>query len=197
LGAFQRTLAIVGFAAGYAIGLWLWALVVPRRGWLTWDPIGPTHRRPWGAVTAAAAPYQLRLRLLEMKLETSHLGAAVFCCILLLACGESEIERLASPDMVFDAVVTRQVGGGATVSSLYSVYLVPHGARNGDSDAEIFRASRVGEYGIDLEWVGGHELHVTHDCSRVWKSASSWPKANSNKKVAIVVKSETEPCAND
>lgn len=83
------------------------------------------------------------------------------------------------------------------MSSLYSVYLVPHGAKRDDSEAEVFRASRVGEYGVELEWVGKHELHITHDCARVWKAASSWPRTDSNRKVTIVVRSETKRCTND
>lgn len=49
LTVFGTVVAVVGLTVGYGAGLWLWALLVRRLQWLTWDQIGeliaPTRER--------------------------------------------------------------------------------------------------------------------------------------------------------
>lgn len=83
-------------------------------------------------------------------------------CLLLLLTGCSsekrELKSLASPDHATTAVVMQELGGGATVSSVYSIYL---SEGKGKLSEPILTATYCG--GLSVSWEGGRTLLVEYD----------------------------------
>lgn len=103
------------------------------------------------------------------------------CLLVLAACSSEkrELLRVDSPDHATTAVVMQEVGGGAAISSTYSLYLLEGKGELGEPN---LKATYCG--GLSVVWQGSRTLLVEYDpeChirqfSNKWWSKSAIQKA--------------------
>lgn len=114
---------------------------------------------------------------------------ALLTCILPLAlCGcarsadavgrtanAEEVARVASPDSVVDAVLTR-TNTHATADFVHRIYIVPRGERlSGTRDHELFRADHVDS--LALTWDAPRRLEVRYARARIFTFTNFWNSA--------------------
>jgi hypothetical protein len=77
-----------------------------------------------------------------------------------------EIARVKSPDSPYEAVVV-EGGGGATTSTVTSVYIVPSGSRIHEKDRErsLFDADHMS--GFELKWASADLLQIHYIEARI------------------------------
>jgi len=101
--------------------------------------------------------------------------------LVLTACSSEkrELKRVDSPDQATTAVLMQELGGGATVSSVYSIYLSED---KGELSEPILTATYCG--GLSVAWDGSRKLLVEYDseCNirqfiNYWWSKSAIQKA--------------------
>lgn len=75
------------------------------------------------------------------------------------------VSRIGTPDSLIDAIITRDMSGGATVSTMYYVSVVPQGSSQFDQD--VLRADKV--YGTFRTcWTQPRELTIYSDSAQIW-----------------------------
>jgi hypothetical protein len=85
----------------------------------------------------------------------------IYCLLVVLTGCSSEkreLKSLASPDHATTAIVMQELGGGATVSSVYSIYLSED---KGKLSEPILTATYCG--GLAVSWEGDRTLQVEYD----------------------------------
>jgi hypothetical protein len=85
--------------------------------------------------------------------------AALVLLVSIAACSmqKREVLRSESPDQSVVATLMEEIGGGATVSAIYDLYL---SSRNNDDQKLVFSATYCG--GISLKWQGSNTLFVQY-----------------------------------
>jgi hypothetical protein len=128
----------------------------------------------------------MECKVLRLNMYWKRVWLATLGAIALSACSSEkrELVRVASPDHATTAVVMQDIGGGAAISSVYSLYLSDgHDALN-DS---ILQATYRG--GISLAWEGSSKLLVEYDSECYIKKFSNkwWSKPAIQKAQAATV----------
>lgn len=102
------------------------------------------------------------------------------CLLVLVACSSEKRQLLhvESPDHATTAVVMQEVGGGAAISSMYSLYLADG---KGDLGEPNLKATFCG--GLSVTWQGSRILLVEYDseCHIRQFSNKWWSKADTEK----------------
>ena len=82
-----------------------------------------------------------------------------------------EIERLASPDSMVDAILY-QGGGGAASGVIYEIYIVPHGGVPKDHKEALFIADNQDSLG--LLWSKPKRLEIRYATAHISHFANFW-----------------------
>ena len=106
--------------------------------------------------------------------RTQALSVALLFCLALSGCGllglpsksisGAVVQRVPSPDGAIDALVTRSSGGGATVSTIFRVYL----ERSSDGlKYKVLQADKV-YHPIVLKWQDKNHLSIGIPCAQIF-----------------------------
>ncbi len=100
------------------------------------------------------------------------LGAIVYAACLWGDIDAEEIQRVPSPDGVFEAVALRRSGGGATVGASWNVYLVKSGERVQKGAKNVLWAQSVD--GLELVWTAPRFLEIRYAKARIFGHSNFW-----------------------
>lgn len=82
--------------------------------------------------------------------------------------GLQELTREVSPDGHWEAVLARDLIGGATVGSMYYVYVTLAGSSLDDAGREILRATRLNTADFRFVWEANDFLTIVHGTAQIW-----------------------------
>ena len=101
---------------------------------------------------------------------TRLLWAVAIACMTLVGCSPFSrqvdgevINRVRSPNGLLDAIITRSIGGGATVPYYYRIYLETN--KTG-SNYKILEANYP--HGLKVEWIDNNHLTINMSCGDVF-----------------------------